>query len=128
MKKEGLLSEKRIKQEGKGLEKFVYTITKKGRDTFKKLLYKNFLKLERPFINTDISLYFMKYMDKKMACRRLKQRQNWLMRIRRWLKDAELNLKKNKNNRPLILIIKHNMLLIRAEINFSDYLLKNLSP
>lgn len=122
MKKDGLVFEKRIKPQG-SLEKFVYRITNEGRATFKKLLYKNFLKLQRPFLNTDISLYFSKYMDKKMADRYLHQRIQWLKRIKKWLTETEQNLTKQKKEHSLILIIRHNIELIKTEIKFSKYLI-----
>lgn len=125
MKKEGLLSEKHIKTK-KHLKKFVYSITRKGRAAFKKMLYKNFLTLERPFINTDISLYFLKYANKDMLSRRLNMRVGWLKRIEKWLAATETNLAKNIKKQPLALIIKHNYELIKTEIKFSAHLLKNI--
>lgn len=122
MKKAGLLSESRIKKTGR-LEKFVYRITKNGKNTFKKLFYKNFLLLERPFINTDVSLYFLNYADKEMLSRRIKQRIRWLKRIAKWLSETENNLREGNKKLSHILIIKHNLELIKTEIKFSRYLI-----
>jgi DNA-binding PadR family transcriptional regulator len=124
MKKEGLVRERRIKPKA-GLEKFVYSITKKGRDTFKKLLYKNFLLPQRPFINVDISLYFLKHMDKKFALRHLRQRISWLKRIKKWLENTKARLTNQKDKHALLLIIQHNLELIKTEIKFNTYLSKN---
>ncbi len=125
MKKNGLLTEKHIKPEA-GLNKFVYSITKKGKEIFNKLLYKNFLKLERPFINTDLSIYFLKYMNKKMASKRLTQRLEWLRRIKKWLAQTKDKLAKQKKEPALSLIIQHNIELIKAEIKFSKYLFNEI--
>lgn len=125
MQKEGLLTEKHIKTKGR-LERFVYHITKKGKAAFKKMLYKNFLMLERPFINTDISLYFLKFTNKEMVARRLRQRLSWLGRIEKWLRETESNLAKAKKKEPLFLIIRHNLELINTEIKFSHYLIKSI--
>lgn len=125
MKKEGLLTEQRAKSKTGGLEKFVYSITAKGRKTFKRSLYKNFLTLQRPFINTDISLYFLKYMDKNMVVRRVKQRLRWLKRIETWLKDTKSKIIKQNKGRELALIIQHNLELIKAEIKFSSHIARS---
>ena len=123
MQKEGLLSEKHIKTK-KHHEKFVYHITQKGRAAFKKMLYKNFLMLERPFINTDISLYFLKYTDKNMVNKRLRQRMNWLKRIENWLIKTKGDLEKDRRKKSLALIIRHNIELIKTEMKFIRYLTK----
>ena len=125
MKKNALLTEKHIKPES-GLNKFVYSITKKGKETFNKLLYKNFLKLERPFINTDLSVYFLQYMDKRMASKRLTQRLQWLRRIKKWLAQTKVKLAKQKKEPAPALIIQHNIELIKAEIKFSKYLFNEI--
>ena len=122
MKKNGLLTEKHIKPKS-GLDKYAYSITRKGKETFNKLLYKNFLKLQRPFINTDLSIYFLKYMDKKMASKRLTQRLQWLIRIKKWLAQTKDKLAMQKKEPALVLIIQHNIELIKAEIKFSKYLI-----
>lgn len=125
MQKAGMLTEKHIKTK-KHLEKFVYRISRKGKNAFRKMLYKNFLTLERPFINTDISLYFLRFTDKQMVSRRLKQRLDWLKHIEKWLRETESNLAKAKKKEPLFLIIRHNRELINTEIKFSRYLIKSI--
>jgi len=59
--------EKRIGRQGHRPEKYIYSITEKGKDYFQKLLRKNMLVLKRPFINIDLSLYFLPQLDKKVA-------------------------------------------------------------
>ncbi|MCR4337842.1 MAG: PadR family transcriptional regulator, partial [Candidatus Omnitrophica bacterium] len=52
------LIKKDVGREGKWPEKFVYTITPKGKKIFNHLITESFLSIERPFFNIDLSLYF----------------------------------------------------------------------
>jgi len=115
----GLVTKKIVK-EGKRPEKYVYSITPKGKRRFYKLLNDNFLLIQRPFINVDLSFYFFPYVDKELAKRRLKIRLRGLKRVKKWLEE-----RKSESNLPehLILILEHNLELVEAEIKFTSRLL-----
>ena len=93
MEKLGLIN-KDIGREGKWPEKYVYSITPKGEKIFNHLINESFLSIERPYFNVDLALYFLPYVDNRIAKRRLKMRVIFLKRIQR---DLE-NLKKNLDN------------------------------
>ena len=109
------LVEKDVGREGKWPEKFVYSITPKGRKIFDHLITESFLSIERPFFNIDLSLYFLQYVDKKIAQRKLKGRVIFLRRIQR---DLERLIQKNmpKGSEHLPIILEHDLDLVRAEI------------
>lgn len=122
MEKEGFVF-KEITKEGKRPEKFIYSITPKGKSRFYRLLNENFLIIQRPFIGVDLSLYFFPYVDKELARRRLKIRLKGLMRVKRWLKErkSERNYEEH-----LLFILEHNLDLVEAEIKFTERLIHTL--
>lgn len=64
------LIHKDVGREGK-FQKFVYSITPKGRKIFDHLITESFVSIERPFFNIDLSLYFLPYVDKKLAHKKI---------------------------------------------------------
>ena len=108
------LIEKDVGREGKWPEKYVYSITPKGRKIFDHLITESFLSIERPYFNIDLSLYFLDYVDKKIAWRRLRARVIFLKRIKRDLETLKRNTKIAKKH--LLIILEHDIDLVDAEI------------
>ena len=111
MEKLGLVH-KDVGREGKWPEKFVYSITPKGEKIFHHLVTESFLSIERPYFNVDLALYFIPYVDKNIAKRRLRARVIFLNRIKR---DLEA-LKGKTTARHLVIILEHEFDLVSAEI------------
>jgi len=112
MEKLGLVK-KDIGREGKWPEKYVYSLTLKGEKIFDHLITESFLSIERPYFNIDLSLYFLQYVDKKIAKRQLRGRVMFLNRIKRELtslKNAKIDQKHLK------IIFEHDIDLVEAEI------------
>ena len=111
---QGGLIEKEVGRQGLWPEKNVYKITPKGQKTFDKLIADSLLSLERPFFCIDLSLYFLAYIDKAMARRRLKARIGLLKKIRKQL--SILNDQAQKTSKNLSLILQHDLDMVDAEI------------
>jgi len=108
------LIKKDIGREGKWPEKYVYSLTAKGDKIFDHLITESFLSIERPYFNIDLSLYFLQYVEKRIARRQLRGRVMFLKRIRRELQSLKANLKTPK--RHLEVILDHDIVLVDAEI------------
>lgn len=109
------LIHKDVGREGKFPEKFVYSITPKGRKIFDHLISESFVSIERPFFNIDLSLYFLPYVDKKLAHKKLRGRIIFLKRIKRDL--AKLYSKQKADlAKHLSVILEHDLDLVEAEI------------
>lgn len=108
------LVDKDVGREGRWPEKFVYSITAKGEKIFDHLINESFLSIERPYFNIDLSLYFLPYVDQKIARRRLKARVIFLNRIKRDLQGLKKNVKLNAQH--LNIILDHDLALVEAEI------------
>lgn len=113
MEEEGLIK-KESGREGNWPEKTVYSITAKGRKKFDELITKSFLSVERPFFQMDLSLYFLGYVDKEIAKRRLKTRIVLLKKVRKHLIGSKEKLKNSAQHLPHI--IQHDLDLCDAEI------------
>lgn len=113
MEKLGLV-DKNVGREGKWPEKYVYSLTPKGDKIFEHLITDNFLSIERPYFNVDLSLYFLQYVDKKIARRQLRGRTIFLKRIQRDLQAIKKNLDVSKKH--LHIIVDHDLDLVEAEI------------
>lgn len=110
---------KEVSKQGLRPEKYIYKLTPKGQERLKKLLWENFLSLQRPFINVDLSLYFLPFMDKETLSRKIKVRMKALERIKRWLEKRIKDF--NSKDRPhLRKILEHNLRLVQAEIEFTQ--------
>lgn len=105
---------KHIAKEGNWPEKNVYSITANGKKRFRELISRSFLSIERPYFQINLSLYFLNYIDKKEAKRRLKTRIGLLNRVRKHL-TASLERIESKGG-PLARIVKHDLDLCNAEI------------
>lgn len=121
LEEEGYL-EKDTSKQGQRPEKHTYKLTPKGQERLNKLLVDNFLSINRPFVNVDLSLYFLPYIKKEIISKKIKIRIKALERVKRWLTkrinefrlDDKIHLKK---------ILEHNLKLIEAEIDFTKDLL-----
>ena len=118
LEREGFIEKEKLK-EGNRPEKFVYSITPRGRLRFFRLLNDNFLVIQRPFINVDLSLYFLPYVEYPLAKKRLRMRLKGLERVRRWLQQR----KGETEGEHLLFILEHNLDLVEAEIKFTHSLI-----
>jgi DNA-binding PadR family transcriptional regulator len=123
--KKGLLV-KRVARKGKRPEKFIYKITKDGERVFEKLLNDNFLTFQRPIFNIDLSLYFLPLVKSGLAKSRLRSRLRGMKRIIHWLNERRTQLLKNRQSYHLLAIIEHQIELTKADIKFTQNLIKNL--
>lgn len=123
MEKLGLVI-KDVGREGHFPEKFTYSITEKGKKIFDHLLTENFLSIERPYFNIDLSLYFLPYVDKRIANRRLRARVIFLKRIQRDLESIRKNIKSVSGH--LQIILEHDLDLVSAEIKSIEKLIETL--
>ncbi len=124
MEKLGLIK-KDVGREGKWPEKYVYKLTPKGEKIFDHLITDSFLSIERPYFNIDLSLYFLQYVDKKIAKRQLRGRVLFLRRIKKELTTVKKNVKKGQEH--LSVILDHDLDLVEAEISSIGKLVKVLT-
>ena len=114
MEKLGLIT-RDVGREGRWPEKYVYKITVEGQRIFRHLVSESFLSIDRPFFNIDLSLYFLQYVDKATATRKLRGRRLFLQRIKREL--TKLLAKKSSHTAPHVaIILEHDLNLVEAEI------------
>ena len=118
------LVHKDVGREGKWPEKFVYSITPKGEKIFYHLVTESFISLERPYFSIDMALYFLPYVDKKIAKRRLRARVIFLNRIKRDLEKLKANMAANQKH--LSIILEHELDLVSAEIKSISRLIDTL--
>ena len=124
MEKLGLIK-KDVGREGKWPEKFVYSLTSKGDKIFDHLITESFLSIERPYFNIDLSLYFLHYVDKKIAQRQLRGRLLFLGRIKRQLDRLKKSMKNAQKH--LQIILDHDLDLVEAEIKSIARLVDSLA-
>jgi len=125
LEKRGLVR-KTVEKPGKRPERYVYYITGQGEKEFYKLIYRNFLILERPLINLDVSLYFLDLIEPQMAIKRLKNRLTNLKTIGDWAKDLEKSLIEKKSPYHLITLARHTLKMMETEISFVEELIEAL--
>jgi len=115
MEKRGLIK-KSVSQEKGKLLKYVYSLTPSGDREFIKLAKEALVSEKRPFIDIDIPLYFLPYLNKKDILPRLRLRRRFLEKVKVWLIN---NLKAKKEFSPhQRLLLKHHHNLLIAEDNF----------
>jgi DNA-binding PadR family transcriptional regulator len=124
LERKGLIA-KKIKKIGKRPERFVYTLTAKGRVRFNELLSRSILELKRPQFNLDLSLYFLHYLKPLSARRRLRARLGILKKITLGLTRISKS-RTNKKHSSLSRILEHNLKMLEAESKFLSGLIKNL--
>jgi DNA-binding PadR family transcriptional regulator len=113
MEKSGLIK-KEIGKEGNWPEKNVYSITAKGRKRFDELITRSFLTIERPYFQLNLSLYFLSYVDREEAKRRLKARVALLKKVRQRIVDSFEQVHGKPGH--LTRIVQHDLDLCDAEI------------
>jgi len=118
---------KSVGRAGRRPEKYVYRITQNGKEEFTKLLNKNFLIIQRPYLNIDLSLYFLQYVDPKIVKRRLENRLNGLRKIKAWAENREKTLQREKALYHMIAITEHSLEIAKSEIRFTERLIKQFS-
>lgn len=106
-----------LAREGRRPRKYIYKITHKGQEEFRKLLLKNLLTIERPYFSIDLSLYFLKYIPRDLRQRYLRVRLKLLNKLKASLQRFKSNLLKNSSTH-LTTIVEHNQELLEAEIKF----------
>ena len=125
LENKGLVKKKVTASENRP-DKYVYSLTDKGRERFIALLDRSFLHIERPYFGIDISLFFLPHLKPESVRRKLRAR----LRI---LKKIESNLMKvypvfqNQNSPHLLDILEHNLDLMRAEMSFISKLINRIS-
>lgn len=123
MEKLGLIR-KDVGREGRWPEKYIYSLTPKGDKIFDHLITDSFLSIERPYFNIDLSLYFLPYVDKKIARRQLRGRVLFLRRIRRELQTLQKTMKPSL--RHVTVILDHDLDLVDAEIRSLGRLMETI--
>jgi DNA-binding PadR family transcriptional regulator len=124
LEKKGLVV-KRINKRGHRPQRFVYELTAKGKERFKRLLTESFLNFKRPQFSLDLSLYFLNYMQPDIARRRLRARMLVLDKLTRNLTQMLNSLKKKKNS-SLARILEHNLQMVKTESRFLLHLINTL--
>jgi len=119
------LVKKDVGREGKFPEKYVYSITPKGRKIFNHMITDSFMSIERPFFNLDLSLYFLQYVNKDIARKKLKGRLIFLKRIKRDLEKLYQGREK-KLLKHMYIILEHDLDLVDAEIESMAKLIHSL--
>lgn len=114
--------EKQTGRQGRWPEKMVYRITSKGKKRFDDLIAQSFLSVGRPFFEIDLSIYFLPFIDKRVAKRRLRARQMLLTKIHKQM----LKLKDQQPPKPTFLILNHDIHLVKAEIEATQNLISAL--
>lgn len=124
MEKKGLVV-KKVNKQGRRPQRLVYALTPKGESRFNALLAKSFLDFTRPQFSIDLSLYFLPYIDPRIARRRLRARIFVLNGLAKRIRQMAGLLKKKKNHAPSY-ILEHNLHILEAESSFLNRLLRQL--
>lgn len=111
---------------GQRPEKFIYSITQKGRQRFTQLLTKSLLTAERPNFSIDVALYFLPYLPVDIAKHRLKGRLRMLSKVEEALKKLTDQLDA-KSSFHLKSIVEHNLELLSAEKKFMQTVSEEIS-
>jgi DNA-binding PadR family transcriptional regulator len=117
---------KTVAQHGRRPEKYVYQITEKGKREFLNLLHRNFLTLQRPFHNLDLSLYFLKFLEPAETLKMIRERLVSLRRVRLWAKQLEKTLQQEQKPYYLVAIAEHIRMTVQTEIDFIKDFIKFL--
>ncbi len=126
LEEKGMVS-RSVGRAGRRPEKYIYKVTRKGKEEFTKLLNKNFLIIQRPYLNIDLSLYFLHYVDPKIVRRRLENRLSGLKGIKKWAENREKTLQKEKALYHMIAITEHSLEIVKFEMRFTEKLIKQFA-
>ena len=121
MENEGLIK-KKITKGTTHLKKYQYSITPKGERAFLELCKNVMLSQRRPFIETDIALYFLPFLEKREIMPLLRLRLRFLEKVKNWLKEKQEELKTAPKN--LTLLVEHHSRLAAAEKEFLEEMVK----
>lgn len=124
LEKKGLLL-KHATKHGRRPERLVYTLTPKGENRFEELLTKSLLDFKRPQFSLDLSLYFLRYMKRDIARRRLLARMHVLKKLSASLTQL---IKNSHNKKPpsLVYILEHDLEMVNTEFEFLKRITKVL--
>ena len=121
MEKEGLIKKKIGSSRGRPT-RYVYTTTPRGDKEFLSLAMKVLVSRKRPFIDIDIPLYFLPYLESREVIARLRLRKRFLDKVKKWLTD---NLKGDKKFSVYqLLLLRHHLDLLAAEEKFVGEIIK----
>ena len=123
MEKLGLIK-KDFARQGNRPEKINYSITPKGRKRFDELISSSLMSVERPFFSMNLSLYFLGFVDKKEAQKKLKTRIVLLRKVCHHLEELLHNVKSSPNH--VASIFQHDLDLCQSEIESISRLIKVL--
>ena len=107
-------------------DKYVYSLTQKGRDRFKLLLDKSFIHIQRPYFGIDVSLFFLPYLKPASIKIKLRARLRILKKIEQGILQIYTTFQQQKPSH-LVAILDHNLELIKEEISFTSGLIGRLS-
>ena len=117
----GLIKKNTTRERGR-LERHVYSLTARGNKEFLKLAMEALLSQKRPFIDIDIPLYFLPYLEKKKVFAHLRLKKRFLEKVKGWLSN---NLKgKGEFSPHQRLLLKHHLNLLNAEDSFVNEVMK----
>jgi len=116
LEKKGLVK-KKVTPSVNRPDKYVYSLTEKGKERFIRLLDKSFLHIQRPFFGIDLSLFFLTHLKPESAKKRLKARIKILKKIESNLLKVYSDFKA-KYPDHLLAILEHNLVLIKGEADF----------
>ncbi|MGA2775740.1 MAG: PadR family transcriptional regulator [Candidatus Omnitrophota bacterium] len=123
LEKKGLIGE-RVLKAGRRPERRVYYLTPKGSERFSELLSKSFLNFKRPRFSIDLSLYFLSYIEPRIAKRRLRARMQILKKLSKGLKGMVVSLKKKPSSS--VFMLEHNLHMLNAECQFLSSFIKRI--
>lgn len=122
LEKEKLVSSQPISS-GNRPKKYVYSLTASGKNRIKKILLKNISDLHRPFLNLDISLYFLNFLKPKDVQQTLKERKKELRKLTFLLERQKKKLANEPAGSKLHIITTHNLRIAQTELAFVNDLL-----
>lgn len=124
LEKQGLVK-KIVTSSKKRPDRYVYSLTDKGRERFGALLQKSFIHIQRPYFGIDISLFFLPYLKQGSARGKLRARLKILKKIEANLLKVYSEFK-DKKPAHLLAILEHNLELMKTEIRFVSKLIADL--
>ncbi len=112
---------------GRRPQKYVYSLTAKGREKIKDLLLQNITYLQRPSLNLDISLYFLNFLPLHDVVETLQERLRELRKLRFLLNRQKKELASDPARRREYIITSHNLRFSEAEMEFVHDLIQEFS-
>jgi DNA-binding PadR family transcriptional regulator len=122
LEKEGFVSS-RPARTGRRPRKLVYRLRARGRRELKRLLIANVELLQRPYMNVDLSLFFMQHVDHSACEDALKKRLKALLKVAGTDFGSILDKCGLAREECMMKIAEHNSAMLKAEIAFTRRLL-----